>query len=182
MKKLIEKTETAIIEMTGIHVPKGLLEIKKTAETLKVILDGQEIGSFETEDEEEEEELMFGIEELLEEEMRTIREILIGHKIGKIEQDLHDPVSSFEEWALEKLKEHGLEEYISIEVTDFGYGGQHWEMEEDYVQGFPSFGLKVTNFDTVDFDFPIDIQDKPVQLDLGKIKEAFLMYLSRIKH
>ncbi|NOX84754.1 MAG: hypothetical protein GXO86_02130, partial [Chlorobi bacterium] len=69
-----------------------------------------------------------------------------------------------------------------IEVTDFGYGGQHWEMEEEYVQGFPSFGLKVTNFDTVDFDFPIDIQDKPVQLDLGKIKEAFLIYLTGIRH
>ncbi len=182
MKKLIEKTENEILELTGIHVPKGLLEIKKTAETLKVILAGQEIGSLETEDEEDEENVMAEIENLLYDETRTIREILIAHRMGEIEQDLHEPVSNFEEWALEKLKEHGLEEYISIEVTDFGYGGLHWETEEEYVHGFPSFGLKVTNFDTIDFDFPIDIDDDPVQLDLGQIKDAFLVYLSGIRN
>lgn len=113
------------------------------------------------------------VEELLDDEIITIRDLLIEHKIGVLENKLRSVIEVLTDWVLKELREYNLEEYISIDIENFGYPGQHWEMEEEYVHGLPSIGIKISNYDNIDIDFPIDTRDEPVKLDLEKIKETF---------
>lgn len=174
MKGLKSKIITTILDETGIRLHPKDFQFSSINNLFVLKLWGAELISkkFQSEKSLESDEFAEDLLNELFDEYYDFREKIIEVK----KEDLTNQyLDNIEDEVVEYLESNKVDpvmietldfEFIDSESTRSNHLGDDW--------GFPLFGLRITDFESVDYFYPIDVLKDPLIIDSKVIKEGLL--------
>lgn len=174
MKGLKSKIITTILDETGIRLHPRDFQITTADHMLSLKLWGVELISKKYQSEKSLDSDEFA-EDLLNElfdEYFDFREKVIEVKKEDLTNQYLEPVKTEVTANLKKNKvSAAMIDSLDFEFIDAA-GTKGSKIADDW--GFPTFGLRITDFESVDYFYTIDVLKEPITIDVNVISEGLL--------
>ena len=174
--KIIYFLNDYIYNETGINIDEYNFELEISDNKIIALIKNFEFSEIDYEEED------FNAADLaieLIEQVGDVKRKLVEIKILELEEAITEVKQEITDYLKTFLGESKIND-ISIDIEEFGYDYKHWETDDEAESGYPEIGLLITDYENIDFRFPLNIYSVEEPLEIEQFREEFEQYYTNI--